>query len=125
MKNEEIMFDLIKEVREEQKEIRQDLHLQNAVFREHLVTDAKMYEELAKISFTLAVNTQSLKEHMQQTVLVREQTDILKRMYETQKQRMDDLTKPITVKEVLIKFSKFCGWVSAVAGAIYGISRFL
>jgi Golgi nucleoside diphosphatase len=125
VKNEEIMFDLIKEVREEQKEIRQDLHLQNAVFREHLVTDAKMYEELAKISFTLAVNTQSLKEHMQQTVLVREQTDILKRMYETQKQRMDDLTKPITVKEVLIKFSKFCGWVSAVAGAIYGISRFL
>jgi hypothetical protein len=125
VKNEEIMFDLIKEVREEQKEIRQDLHLQNSVFREHLVTDAKMYEELAKINHTLVINTQSLQEHMQQTMLVREQTDVLRKMYESQKLRMDILTKPLTVKELVSKIAKFCGAVAAISSAIYGISRFL
>ncbi len=125
MKNEEIMFDLIKEVRQEQKEIREEIHEQGAVFKEHLVTDARMHEELSLMNRTLILNTESLKEHMQQTMLVREQTEILKQMYEIQTKRIDDLMKPLTVKDVLTNFAKICGWVSAVGGAAYAIIKFL
>ena len=125
MKNEDIIFDLVKEVREEQKEIRSDLHQQSLVFSEHLVTDAKMYEQLSQINKTLDINTRSLQEHMQQTSLVREQTEILKQMFLKQQETIDNLTKPMTVKELTVKFIKFCGAVSAIAGAVYGISKFL
>ena len=125
MKNEEILFDLITEVRTDQKEIRQDLHKQSMVFAEHLITDAKMYEELSHMNKILDNNTESLKEHMRQTMLVREQTEILKNMYQNHKDRLDEIEKPITVKETVIKFAKVCSWVSAIASAVYGISRFL
>jgi hypothetical protein len=124
MKNEDIIFDLVKEVREEQKEIRNEIHQQNIVFTEHLATDAKMYEEISNINKTLYLNTESLREHMKQTMLVREQTDILKQLFELQSKRIDDLTKPLTVKDFATYFIKVCGWISAVAGAIYGLSRF-
>lgn len=119
------MFDLIKEVRQEQKEIREEIHEQGAVFKEHLITDARMHQELSLMNRTLILNTESLKEHMQQTMLVREQTEILKQMYEIQTKRIDDLMKPLTVKDVLTNFAKFCGWVSAVGGAVYVIIKFL
>ena len=119
------MFDLIKEVRQEQKEIREEIHEQGSVFKEHLITDARMHEELSLMNRTLILNTESLKEHMQQTMLVREQTEILKQMYEIQTKRIDDLMKPLTVKDVLTNFAKICGWVSAVGGAVYVIIKFL
>lgn len=123
MKNEEIIFDLVKEVREEQKEIRNDLHQQGLVFAEHLATDAKMYEEISGIHRTLYINTESLKEHMKQTLLVREQTEILRQLFEVQSKRIDDLSRPMTVKELISRVVKICGWVSAVAGAIYALSN--
>jgi septal ring factor EnvC (AmiA/AmiB activator) len=117
VKNEEIMFDLIKEVREEQKEIRQDIHRQSIVFSEHMATDAKMYEELSKMNETLTDNTKSLQEHMKRTAT-------LEAMWQMHQARLDDIQKPMTVKEAAGKFAKFCGFVSAVAGAIYGLSKF-
>lgn len=125
MKSEDILFDLIKEVREEQKEIKEEIHQQSIVFKEHLVTDAQMHEELSLMNQTLILNTQSLKEHMQQTMLVREQTEILKQIYEIQSKRIDELTKPIAVKDVLAFIAKICAWVSAVGGAVYAIIRLL
>ena len=125
MKNEDIIFELVKEVREEQKEIRNDIHQQSIVFTEHLATDTKMYNEISNIHKTLYINTESLKEHMKQTMLVREQTDVLKQLFELQSKRIDDLTKPLTVRELSTQFAKICAWASAVAGAIYAVSRFL
>lgn len=125
MKNEDIMFDLVKEVREEQKEIRSDLHQQSLAFSDHLVTDAKMYEQISQINKTLEVNTRSLQEHMQQTLLVREQTEILKQMYQKLDERLDAVVRPKSFKEVMSKIAKYCGWISAIAGAIYGIVNLL
>ena len=124
MKNDEIIFDLVKEVRDEQKEIRSDLHQQSIVLTEHLATDAKMYDEITAIKNTLIVNTESLKEHMKQTMLVREQTEILRQMYELQVKRVDEITRPLTVAELATNFAKTCAWLSAVLGAIYAVSRF-
>lgn len=125
MKNDEMLFDLVKEVREEQKEIREEIHQQSLAFAEHLATDAKMYQEITQINQTLAINTESLKEHMKQTILVREQTEILKRMYELHSKRLDDLNRPLTVKELFAKISKVSAVIAAISGAIYGIARLL
>lgn len=125
MKNDEMLFDLVKEVREEQKEIREEIHQQSLAFAEHLATDAKMYQEITQINQTLAINTESLREHMKQTILVREQTEILKRMYELHSKRLDDLNRPLTVKELFAKISKVSAVIAAISGAIYGIARLL
>ena len=48
------------------------------LFKAHLETDQKMYEEFSKMNTVLGENTQSLKEHMMQTNLVREATESVK-----------------------------------------------
>jgi DNA replication protein DnaD len=52
--------------------IDKDMALQKAALEAHTKQDEKMYEEFTRMNDILQVNTASLKEHMQQTMLLKE-----------------------------------------------------
>jgi predicted ribonuclease toxin of YeeF-YezG toxin-antitoxin module len=75
MNDKEIIYDLVKEVREEQKDIRADI---------------------SHIKQVLTLNTSSLQEHMRRT-------DVLEKLYYSQTERIDSLEEPRKLRELLFK----------------------
>lgn len=86
MLDKEIIYDLVKEVREEQKDIRSD------------ISDIKQ---------VLTLNTASLQEHMRRT-------DVLEKMYFSQGERIDSLEEPKKLRELLLKrYVKIAAFLTA------------
>ena len=97
--------DKVGELRDKTGKIETDLHDLSSQFRSHeelfkahLETDQKMYEEFSKMNEILRENTDSLKEHMAQTELVREEVKSARQMADNLKDallKVDERLKPI------------------------------
>ena len=75
-KNTEEMLSKIDEKLDEVSDachkIDKEVALQKAAFDDHIVTDEKMYEEFKRMNDILQQNTNSLREHMYQTQLLKD-----------------------------------------------------
>lgn len=95
--------------------IDKDMALQKAAFEAHTKQDERMYEELRRMNDILQVNTESLKEHMKQTLLLKNMVD-----------KMDSRLSPMevefiqknAVKNWVIVRVKFLGKVGFALAAI-------
>lgn len=123
----QIIYDLLKEVREEQKNLGKEMAEHKAVFQDHIEQDAKMYDELKKINEILAENTQIVKEHERRSLAI--ELVVLGDGTENNKGlvgRLDKLEEPEKAKEYLYKkYMKIFKFIGA-AGAAFGvISKYL
>src|ERR1035437_1642107 len=66
-----------------------EVALQKASFEDHLAQDARMYQEFVRMNNILQQNTDSLKEHMQQTMILKDMVV-----------KMDDRFTPIETKHI-------------------------
>jgi hypothetical protein len=116
----------IDEVSETAYKIDKEVALQKAAFDAHMAQDEKMYEEFKRMNDILQENTLSLKEHMAQTMLLREM--VLK---------MDSRMMPLEVKHIeenaikhfrkdkLMIILKIAGAIAALASAGVAAKPFL
>lgn len=96
MNEKQIIYDLVKEVREEQKDIRSD------------ISDIKQ---------VLTVNTSSLQEHMRRT-------DVLEKLYYSQTERIDSLEEPKKLRELLLKrYVKVAAFLTATLTLAAAIAK--
>jgi hypothetical protein len=106
----------IEQIAEIVRKIDKDVALQKAALESHTEQDEKMYEELRRMNDILQANTQSLKEHMQNNVL-------LKDMLGTLNRRLEPIELKYIQKEAVNKWllaqAKLIGKLGTAAGAIY------
>jgi hypothetical protein len=96
MDNKEIIYDLVKEVREEQK---------------------LMKEDVSEIKQVLTLNTFSLQEHMRRT-------DVLEKLYYSQSNRLDTLEEPQKIRRVIAKkYVKVAGILATTLSLLAAIAK--
>jgi hypothetical protein len=125
-KSEDIVYDLLSEVRKDIKEVKEDLIEHQVTFKEHLKQDEKLYSELvemkshlSQISQTMIVNTASLQEHIQGV-------ETLKLLHIENARRIESLERPRKFnKELRNKILKYCSAIGVIAGALTAIAKFL
>jgi hypothetical protein len=94
-----------------------DVAVQKAALELHTAQDEKMYDELKRMNDILQSNTESLKEHMQNNMLLKDMVDTLNKRLE-----------PIELKHIqqeavrawVLAQAKIIIKVGAAAGVIYG-----
>ena len=97
-----IVYDLLKEVREDQKKHGEEL--------------AKQSVWLESIKQDVQTNTSDLSEHIKRTQLNEDQIDILKKMQESTEKRIVILEEPSKVSNYLYKkWVKYLAILSAIA----------
>ena len=128
-----IVYDLIHEVRDEQKEIKKELTEQTVLFREHLKQDEEMYREIQQINKVLDRNTLDLEKHMMRTDILQDDQvkivstlDSIKEAFESMTKRIEKLEEPDKVKEYLYqKWMKLFKIIGAGGAALGVISKYL
>jgi hypothetical protein len=110
----------IDEISETAHNIDKELALQKAAFIEHTRQDEFMHSELKRMNDILDVNTASLKEHMQQTMLLR---DMVIKM----DHRLSPMENKHMEEQVITKFQserkkKITGIIVLVAKIATGLS---
>src|SRR5579884_1445300 len=103
----------VDQVAETLNKIDKDVALQQAALEAHTKQDEKMYEEFKRMNDVLQENTESLKVHIQNNMLLKDMI-----------QKMDDRLSPIelehiqktAVREGVIRTSKLNAKVGAAAG---------
>lgn len=131
--DDKIVYDLIHEVRDEQKEIKKELTEQTVLFREHLKQDEEMYREIQEINKVLDRNTLDLEKHMMRTDLLQDDQkrivgtlETIKDAFESMTKRIEKLEEPDKVKEYLYnKWMKAFKIISASGAALGVISKYL
>lgn len=110
-----------------------EVALQKAAFSDHVQQDEKMYDELKRMNDILQENTESLKEHMAQTQLLKDtvlkidarlapieveriEAEAVKKHEEKLKQQR---------KETLKKYGKILGLIGAAISVIVAAQPFL
>ena len=101
MQKEDLIIDLLKEMRDDQKDISSD------------VNDMKI---------DVALNRQDLEEHMAQTKAVKE---LVLKIEEKHNLRMDTFEDKLTVTHLLKLVVTVASGIGIVSGAIYGVIRIL
>lgn len=116
----QVIYDLIKEVRDEQKQLVSSMQEHTSKFAEHLVSDQKMSDDIRYLKEALHKNNEIL-DKLTDTVVQHENrsTMLEKVVIGTQEQpglvpRIEKLEEPDKVKEYLRK--KYMKW-AAVIGA--------
>lgn len=116
----QVIYDLIKEVRDEQKELVKSMGVHTAKFSEHLISDQKMSDDIKYLKEALHKNNEIL-DKLTDTVITHENRSTLleKVVIGTPDQpglvpRIEKLEEPDKVKEYLRK--KYMKW-AAVVGA--------
>lgn len=106
--------------------IDKEMALQKAAFDAHLKQDERMYDEFRRMNDILQQNTDSLKEHMHQTLLLK---DVV--------MKMDARLSPIEIEHIQKKavkewvidraklVAKVATAVSAMGGIIWSVLKFL
>ena len=105
----------VDQVAETLNKIDKDVALQQAALEAHTKQDEKMYEEFKRMNDVLQENTESLKVHIQNNMLLKDMI-----------QKMDDRLSPIelehiqktAVREWVLRTSKLIAKVGAAAGVI-------
>lgn len=120
--------DMLNKIDEKLDEVSDSIHkvdkevaLQKAAFDEHVKTDEKMYEELRRMNDILQQNTESLKEHMAQTHLLKQ--TVLKmdaRLLPIEVERIEQEAIRKYRNEKLKKWGKILGIIATVVGVLAG-----
>jgi hypothetical protein len=111
--------DQIEDISAAVHKIDKDLALQVAAFEAHTKQDEHMYEELKRMNDILQSNTESLKEHMQQTQLLKD--TVLKidaRLAPFEKQKIEDEAVKAYRNAKIVKFGKWIGIVATIVGIV-------
>jgi hypothetical protein len=121
MEDTRIIYDLLQEVRSEQKKHFEEITNQNLI--------------LVSIQKDVSKNTVDLGEHMRRTDLLEQQTDILRQSTDDKFLKLNDklevaegkiqqLEWPSKVKEFLFsKYMKFGGAIALAVGLVYEVLR--
>jgi hypothetical protein len=109
-----IIYDLLQEVRSEQRKQSEELCNQTL--------------QLLSIQKDVSANTNDLSEHIRRTDLLEEQTNILRNSTDCKIQTLNDrivaLEWPSKVKEFIFnKYVKWAGAISVAVGIIYSVLR--
>lgn len=119
------MQDKLDEVSDISHKIDKEVALQKAAFDDHAKQDEHMYEELKRMNDILQENTLSLKEHMQQTQLLKD--TVLKidaRLAPIELERIEQEAVRKYRNEKLVKYGKIFAVITAIAGALSGLKAF-
>ena len=117
--------DKLDEVSDVSHKIDKEVALQKAAFEDHTKQDEHMYEELKRMNNILQENTLSLKEHMQQTQLLKD--TVLKidaRLAPIELERIEEEAVRKYRNEKLMKYGKIFAVIAAIAGALSGLKVF-
>jgi len=124
-KTDSILFELLKDTRNDLKELQNDLqsmseclklHVKN--FADHTKQDEHMYKEMSEIKYILRQNTDSLIEHMRRTELLEKQLIKYNDRVDEQDKKLESIEEPIKIRKALIKkILTITGLISAVGGA--------
>jgi len=98
--------------------IDKEVALQKAALEDHTDKDEKMYEELKRMNDILQKNTESLKEHMQNNMILKDMLGALNRRLEPIE--LEYIQKK-AVRQWLLDTSKFLIKVGTAAGIIIGV----
>jgi uncharacterized FAD-dependent dehydrogenase len=109
-------------VAESMANIDKGLALQKAALETHTKQDENMYEELRRMNDILQLNTESLKEHMGNNVLLK---DMLHNMNKRLEPIEVDFIQKTAVREWVLKKAKFTGKVAGAIVAIVGLWMYL
>jgi len=133
MSDNKMLFDLVSDVRDEQKDIKRELTEQTVLFREHLKQDEEMYREIQEINRTLDRNTLDLEKHMMRTDILQnnqdkftETLDSIRDAFESMTKRIEKLEEPEKAKKYLYdKWMKIFKIIAAGGAAFGVISKYL
>lgn len=121
--SQQIIYDAVKEVREEQKDLKSDINDFKRLFEKHLESDERMYSEFTEMNQILKVNTHSLELHMKRS-------DTNEKMYQDHHvlimsivDRLNRVEQPMTVKQLAKLIVKISAGITAIAGAAYGVKE--
>lgn len=99
-----------------------EVALQKAAFDEHIKQDEKMYEEFKRMNDILQANTESLKEHMAQTALLKDQCmKIDARLAPFEVERIEKEAVKKYRNEKLKKWGKILGLIATLVAIIAGL----
>ena len=124
----QVIYDLIKEIRDEQKELVSSLNEHTTKFTEHLISDQKISDDVSHLKESLDKNNEIL-DKLTETVITHEarSTMLEKVVIGTEEKpglvgRVDKLEEPEKVKEYLrkkyFKWAKIIGSTTTIIGAI-------
>lgn len=128
----QVIYDLLKEVRDEQKELSNSMAVHTAKFSEHLLSDQKMSDEICFLKEALHKNNEIL-DRLTATVIQHENrsTTLEKVVIGTDEQpgllpRVVKLEEPERVKEYLRKkYLKWAGIIGATGTIITVVTKVL
>lgn len=125
--------DMLNKIDEKLDEVSDSIHkvdkeqsLQKAAFDAHQKQDEHMYEELKRMNDILQQNTESLKQHMAQTQLLKD--TVLKidaRLAPIEVERIEAEAVRNYRNEKLKKYGKILGIVAAAVGTLAALQPFL
>lgn len=128
-----IALDLIKEVREDQRDIKEGLLEQTVLFREHIKQDEEMYHEIKNINSTLFRNTLDLERHIMRTDILQDDQakivdtlETIREAFKSMTKRVEVLEEPEKAKAYLYKKWMKIFKIVGAGGAAFGIiSKYL
>lgn len=118
--------DKVDEVSDTVYKIDKEVALQKAAFDAHMEQDEKMYEEFKRMNDILQENTLSLKEHMAQTMLLRDMClKIDARLAPLEVKDIEQKAIKEYRKERIIMIAKVLSALAAIVGIIMGAKPLL
>jgi actin-related protein len=128
----QVIYDLLKDVKEEQKDISSQMSSHLEKFSEHLVADQQMLDEVKYIKQGLEKNNEIL-EKLTETVIIHEnRSTTLESIVIGSKEdpgllpRVEKLEEPDKIREYLRKkYMKWGAVITMTTGIIVGISKLL
>jgi len=114
--------DKVDSVAETVASIDKDMALQKAALEAHTKQDEKMYEEFRRMNDILQENTASLKEHMQQTKILK---DMVVKMDQRLSPMEVEYIQKTAVKDWVVVRVKFIAKLGTAAAAVAGAWMYL
>jgi hypothetical protein len=112
----DLIYDIIKEEKEESAEFRKEVREANSKLQEKLTKiEIETSERLSKIESLDEIQNQQLADHIRRT-------ELLEQLHKDNEKRIESLEVPA---RTLTTMAMWAGWISAVAGAVYAIINFI
>ena len=112
----DLIYDIIKEEKEESAEFRKEVREANSKLQEKLTKiEIETSERLSKIESLDEIQNQQLADHIRRT-------ELLEQLHKDNEKRIENLEVPA---RTLTTIAVWAGWISAIAGALYGLISLL
>ena len=112
----DLIYDIIKEEKEESSEFRKEVREANRKIDEKLVKiEVETNDRLSKIEALDQIQNQQLADHIHRT-------ELLEELHKDNEKRIQSLEVPA---RILTTMAIWAGWISAIAGAVYSLITLL